>query len=429
MEKQEIVILGAGVAGIAAAYYLFKQGISSIIYEQENYWGGLCHSFQLDGFVFDTFAHISFDASTKVWLEDQTKHYIHQPEALNYDRGRWLRHPVQNNLYGLPVEERIELIESYINRYHTDSPKDYGEWLCSTYGVVFAKKYPYRYTRKYWTVDPELLETNWIKGRMYEPNLREVLQGAMTDKTPGVHYSKEARYPKHGGFEAFLQPMKEFCHIQCNKKVTNINCSTKQITFGDGKIVAYEKIISTIPLPEIIKLIDDVPEEVIKASTSLDYTSGVMVSLGFNRANISPALWYYIYDEDILPARIYAPDRKSKYNVPKNCSAIQAELYFSKYKPLKKSMDLLLEEVIEQLLSIHLFRKDEIIVKDIQLKPYANIMFTPTIYSARSIIHYFLKKKGIYYAGRFGEWDYLWTGQSLLSGRSAAKQLQKDMEG
>ena len=50
-------------------------------------------------------------------------------------------------------------------------------------------------------------------------------------------------------------------------------------------------------------------------------------------------------------------------------------------------------------------------------------MFTKQIYEARSIVHQYLKSIGVHYAGRFGEWDYLWTGQSILSGRKCALEL------
>lgn len=417
-----IIVLGAGITGIAAAYRLKELGISSTIYEQENTYGGLCNSFQINGFTFDTFAHISFDVSTKEWLEDRTDCLIHEPEALNFDNGRWLRHPVQNNLVGLPIEERIELIKGFVERQQRNNYSDYGQWLKSIYGNKFAKQYPYKYTRKYWTVEPELLETKWIQGRMYEPTLEEVLRGAMISETPGVHYSKKANYPERGGFKSFLRPMAEECRIEYRKKVQTIDVSHKEISFEDGSVVKYDKLISTIPLPELCYAITKIPEEVKKTADMLDYTSGVMVSLGFSKPRIAPALWFYVYDEDILPARVYAPDIKSPNNVPKGCSALQAEIYYSKYKKIPDDLEQLKEDVIYQLLKLKLFQKEDILVSDVRMKQYANVMFTPPIYQARDKIHQYLKSVGIEYAGRWGEWDYLWVGQSLWSGRNAAER-------
>lgn len=428
MKNEKIIILGAGVAGLAAAECLNQENLMASVYEQEKTYGGLCNSFLIKGFTFDTFAHISFDPNTEKWLEERTPYYTHMPEALNFDNGRWIRHPVQNNLYTLPVDERVELIKGFINRDSKMVPENYAQWLQKIYGKCFAEKYPYRYTRKYWTVDPERLEMNWAKGRLYEPDIEEVLFGAMTESTPGVHYSKEAHYPKKGGFKAFLKPMAENSHIVYNKRAKEIDMEEKMIFFYDGSIENYDRLITTIPLPELCSMIRRVPDYIKKAANKLEYTSGVMVSLGFNRPDISPALWYYIYDEDIFPARVYSPDWKSKNNVPEGYSAIQAEIYYSAYHPLKEPLEIVLEKSINQLLKLGLFQEKEIILKDIRMKKYANIMFTPEIYEARKQIHQYLDTKGVFYAGRFGEWDYLWVGQSLLSGRIAAEKCMKVME-
>lgn len=168
---------------------------------------------------------------------------------------------------------------------------------------------------------------------------------------------------------------------------------------------------------------DNVPKDILNATKQLEYTSGIMVSLGLKRTDTSPALWYYIYDEDIWPARIYSPDWKSPYNVPEGCSAIQAEIYYSKHKPINLPLNIILEQTIDQLLRLKLFSKEDIIVKDIRKKEYANIIFTPRIHSAREKVHQFLDERGILYAGRFGEWDYLWMGQSLLSGKTVAQKI------
>lgn len=428
MCNRKVIILGAGVAGISAGYFLKEAGVEAVIYELEDTYGGLCNSFTIDGFTFDTFGHISFDPNTRKWLEDQTEHFVHESEALNFDNGRWLRHPVQNNLYGLPVEERIEIIKDFISKKQTDNPQNYGEWLKSIYGECFAKRYPYKYTKKYWTVEPEELETQWVKGRMYNPDITEVLRGAMTSEVPGVHYSKKANYPQKGGFKAFLKPMVNECMIEYGRRVCYIDTERKQIGFQAGKPISYDYIISTIPLPELCSSIDKIPNDILKASKCLHYTQGVMVSLGFNKPKISPALWFYVYDEDIFPSRIYSPDWKSSDNVPKGCSALQAEIYFSSFKPLEESLEDIKKKAIQQMLRLGLFKESDIIVQDVRMKQYANVIFTPEIYEAREKIHQYLQSKGIHYAGRFGEWDYLWVGQSLLSGRRAAEKCIQEME-
>lgn len=425
---EDIIILGAGITGLSSAYYLRQAGKQSTIVEKENTYGGLCNSFSIDGFIFDTFAHISFDneKTTYNMLEGNTLHYVHRPEATNFCQGMWVQNPVQNNLICLPVDERVKIIQDFIERDQEKKIENYADWLKVMYGDYFAKKFPYKYTRKYWTVEPDQLEYQWINGRMYIPSLEEVLRGAMEETTHSLHYSKEARYPQKGGFKAFLAPLAKNADIRYCMEIKEIDPLKKFIRFESGEEWEYTQLISTIPLTELCEKIKGIPEKVLKEVGKLDYTSGVMLSLGFNKPVTSPTLWFYIYDEDILPARVYAPNLKSKNNVPKGCSALQAEIYYSKYKKMPDDLEELKENVINQLLKLKLFSREEIIVSDIRTKQYANVMFTPSIYKSRDIVHRYLRSVNIEYAGRWGEWDYLWVGQSFRSGKAAAERCLKE---
>lgn len=425
-ERKENVILGGGIAGLAAGHVLRQYGREAVVYDKNQEAGGLCRSFCIDGFTFDTFAHVNFSKDEYVvsMLEEKTPYHIHVPEAVNYYKGRWVRNPVQNNLVDLEIEERISVIKDFIDREEIPV-NNYNDWLRYQYGNYFADNFPTRYTRKYWTVEPDKLETKWVEGRMYQPTIDEVLRGAMTKETPNVHYTKEIHYPIEGGYQAFLKPFTEDLPIYLDRTVTCVNAEQKTVEFQTGESIGYENLISTIPLNELIGCMEDVPREIKTEADKLDYTSGVLVSIGLKRENVAPALWFYIYDEDIWPARVYAPDIKSPRNVPDGCSALQAEIYFSKYRPCNKSLKELEEETTAQLIRMGLFQREDIVVSDVRFEPYANIMFTPQIYSARDKIHKYLKEKGIICAGRFGEWDYLWTGQAIMSGKKAAERLIK----
>lgn len=420
---EQIVVLGAGFAGLAAAYELRQKNINTVVYDKNDTYGGLCRSFTIDGFTFDTFAHVNFSKDPYVvsMLEEKTEYLVHRPEAVNYYHGSWVRNPAQNNLIDLPIEERIAVIEGFVNREPQRQIDNYDDWLRAQYGDYFTEHFPASYTRKYWTVEPKELETKWVEGRMYTPTLAEVLRGSMTKDTPNVHYTKEIHYPKRGGYGAFLQPFVKNADIRTQKEVALLDPSTKKIGFTDGEEIEYDKVISTIPINELVFCMKDVPREIQEEAEALEYTSGVMVSIGLKCENVAPELWFYIYDEDIHPARVYAPNMKSPANVPKGCCALQAEVYFSKRNPLKKSLEEIKTETICQLEAMGLFSREDILIADVRMEKYANIMFTPRIYQAREKVRGYLGAQGIVCAGRFGEWDYLWTGQSILSGKKAAK--------
>ena len=170
-----------------------------------------------------------------------------------------------------------------------------------------------------------------------------------------------------------------------------------------------------LPLPDIVKMIDNCPAEILEAAQHLSWTCGYQVSLGFNRPNIAKYLWFYIYDADIPPARVYSPNLKSPDNVPEGCSSLQAEIFYANDAEIP-SAELVLEQTVKKLKQICGFDDGDIVVKDIRFEPYANVTFTHGIYDNREIILNYLKETGIESIGRFGKWDYLWTFQAFETG-------------
>lgn len=413
------VILGAGIAGISAAYHLKQKGENSVIFEKDNDWGGLCGFFEIDGFRFDRFVHFTFAKDEKIaeLFAKSSPLYAHPPVSYNYWRGCWLKHPAQNNLAPLPIEEKVKIIDSFVNRPRKDVAEisDYAEWLRVQYGDYFAENFPFAYTRKYWGVEAKQLETKWVGNRLHVSPLPEVLRGAFAEQQENFYYTKFMNYPKKGGFRSIMNECRKGLDIRLNKKAVRIDTAAKQVDFADGTVENYDNLISSLPLPEIIKMISDVPENVQNAAKQLRWTCGYQVSLGFNRPDVAKYLWFYIYDEDVPPARVYSPNLKSPDNAPEGCSSLQAEIFFANgVKVVDKNI--ILQKTVEKLKEICQFNDSDVVVKDIRFEPYANIIFTPEIYESRKVVREWLKAQGIKTIGRFGEWDYLWSHQAFESG-------------
>ena len=413
------MILGAGIAGISAAYHLKQKGESSVIFEKDNDWGGLCGFFEIDGFRFDRFVHFTFAKDEKIaeLFAKSSPLYAHPPVSYNYWRGCWLKHPAQNNLAPLPIEEKVKIIDSFVNRPRKDVAEisDYAEWLRVQYGDYFAENFPFAYTRKYWGVEAKQLETKWVGNRLHVSPLPEVLRGAFAEQQENFYYTKFMNYPKKGGFRSIMNECRKGLDIRLNKKAVRIDTAAKQVEFSDGTVENYDNLISSLPLPEIIKMISDVPENVQNAAKQLRWTCGYQVSLGFNRPDVAKYLWFYIYDEDVPPARVYSPNLKSPDNAPKGCSSLQAEVFFANDAKIADK-DEVLQQTVSKLKEICQFKDSDVVVKDIRFEPYANIIFTPEIYESRKVVREWLQAQGIKTIGRFGEWDYLWSHQAFESG-------------
>lgn len=421
----QIIILGAGIAGLGAAYKLRCSNKPCIVLEKDDTYGGLCGNFTIDGFRFDRFVHFSFakdEEVNRIFSKGSPDIYRHIPNAYNIYKGIWIKHPAQNNLYPLSQEIKDAVIKDFLDRpADVDSSQitNYDQWLRLQFGDYFAELFPIPYTKKYWMTEAKDLETKWMGSRegsrLYQPSVDEIVQGCQSADTPVTYYSKEMRYPKKGGFKQYLSELVKDQDIRYNERVVEITSVEKKIKTAVGNDYFYDRLISSLPLPSVVDMIDDAPVEVSNAVKQLRCTCGYQVSVALKTKKIPPYLWWYIYDEDISPARVYSPSLKSPDNAPKGCSSLQMEIYCEKDKYTK---DELIDSSVGKLKSLGIIKQEDILFIDVRFEPYANVIFDHHIYEARKVVRDYLASIGIETVGRFGEWGYLWSDQSLLSGMS-----------
>jgi protoporphyrinogen oxidase len=416
-KNHKILILGAGIAGLGAAYKSKELGYSPLILEKSGTYGGLLDSFIIQGFTFDRFVHLSFASDEmvkKIFLNSAKKVLTHIPNPYNIYKGLWIKHPAQNNLFPLSETEKKEIITDFLQRpVDIENIQNYEQWLRCQYGNYFAENFPMAYTRKYWMHEAKELRTEWVGSRLYQPSVDEVIKGSKTSDTPVTYYAKEMRYPEEGGYKSFIQNLAVDTNIIFNETVIEIDIDLKSVTTCSGKKYEYDRLISSIPLPEMVKIIKNIPDEIFESGMELKATSGYHVSIGLKGNNIPPYLWWYIYDESILSARVYSPSIKSSKNAPKGCSSLQMEIYCNENQYTKEE---LIEGSVQKLIELNIIKKEDILFTNIGFEKYANVIFTEPIYKCRELVLNFLKSKGIIPIGRFGEWDYLWSDQSFLSG-------------
>lgn len=420
----ELAILGGGIAGLAAAYTAREQGVEAVVYEAAGEAGGLLAAFELDGFRFDNAVHLSFASEPEVRaVFDRTPYRTLKPESMCWDRGHWLRHPVQNNMHPLPVEEKVALIKGIIEREDRDI-EHYGDWLLHQYGGPIAERWPMVYTRKYWRLEADALGVDWIGNRMRRTQIEEVLRGALSDDRSNTYYVKEMRYPEKGGYYSFIRPLVEAADIRYGHRVTGVDPAARTITFADGATDSYDKLITAMPLPVMIAAMPSAPADVAAAAASLMATKIDLVSVGFNRADVPPHLWFYIYDEDIEAARAYSPSFKSPDNVPPGKSSLQFEIYsHPTAETANRDPGYLKDNTVMALERMGLSTAADIEVLHHKRLEWGNVVFDRGMEARRDLALGWLKSLGIQSAGRFGEWDYLWSNQSFMSGRAAALAL------
>lgn len=413
------IILGAGIAGLGAAHACKILGGSPVVLEKDETFGGLCGCFTIEGFTFDRFVHFSFAKEEEVldiFNSSAGEVITHIPNPYNIYHRKWIKHPAQNNLFPLEEQEKKLIIADFLARpTNVDMSQitNYEQWLRAQFGDYFAEHFPMVYTRKYWMCEAKDLETKWVGQRVYQPSVEEVIQGSKTADTPVTYYAKEMRYPKPGGYKHFFSSLADGTDIRYNQKVIAIDTTQKEVKTEDGNVYQYDKLYSSIPLPEYSHLLHGIPEDVKIAISKLKCTSGYHVSIALKTKNIPPYLWWYIYDEDILAARVYSPSLKSPNNAPKGCSSLQMEVYCEEGKYTEKQ---LLDGTVGKLVEQGIIKQEDILFTHVGFEKYANVIFDHLVYENRKKVKDYLQEIGIHPIGRFGEWDYLWSDQSLLSG-------------
>ena len=111
------VVLGAGIAGLGYLYN-FKNRENICVYEKSDRPGGLCKSFVINEFTFDSAIHLSFTESDIVrGIFDKTEYIKHEPIAFNFYEGKYIKHPIINNLYSFTPIQKCKYIESFLKRW------------------------------------------------------------------------------------------------------------------------------------------------------------------------------------------------------------------------------------------------------------------------------------------------------------------------
>lgn len=429
------VVLGAGLAGLSAAYTLQRAGQREWqVYERNATPGGLARTVNANGYHFDYGPHILFTIDEEIrelileLLGDNFHAQEREAYIYHHAHGLYTRFPFQAHLHGLPSEIVAECLTGLVRAVEKQArgefkPKNYLEWMRGFFGEGIAEHLLIPYARKIWTVEPDRMDFSWINWRVPAPNVDRIIRGALSNDVAQVGANTQFWYTKHGGIEALpraLAARVENLHLE--RTATKIDLRRRQVAFDDGTLVPFRRMIYSLPLPFLPQFIDDLPPHVERACAGLEYQGIHCINLGIDRENISDKHWIYFY-EDLFPFhRLSLPANFSRDTVPPGKSAIAAEVAFSRYLPV--SLDTAVAKTIEALKAIGLIRPDDTIelVHTEEVEP-AYVIYDLEHAGNVETIRQWLRNNGIWNVGRFGEWQYYNMDHSMRSGQRAAEEI------
>lgn len=432
MAKKRIIILGAGLAGLSAAWHLQKKGIDCQIFEKEPEAGGLCRSRKINNFIFDSSGHLlhfkhkySFNLVKSLLGDNLLKH---QRSAWIYSYGQYSRYPFQANLYGLPksmVQDcLLGFIEAYNNGHkHINNHFAFSDWIIQTFGKGIARHFMLPYNTKFWTVSPNELTCEWLDGFIPVPSLKEIIEGTVEESKRQFGYNAQFWYPKTGGInQLVLALVSQIKNIHTNSQITEINLKKKEIKLSCGSKERFDFLISTIPLPEMPKLIKGIPSDIQSAFNRLRWNSIFNLNLGIEKKDTSGRHWVYFPEKEACFFRVGFFNNFSSHLASPDKSSLYAEVAYSKDKPIDKNK--IVSHIKEDLKRTGILNQNSrIYAQDINDINYGYPIYDSNYSSVRKVILRFLNHNSIFPFGRYGAWRYMSMEEVMLDGRKTVELI------
>jgi protoporphyrinogen oxidase len=319
-----VLIIGAGPAGLAAAYELVRQNARPLVLEKGDKPGGIARTEVHRGYRFDIGGHRFFtknDAVMKLWqtILDQGFMKVHRVSRIYYD-GRFLDYPLNffNALTRMGPTESLFILLSYLRAQIRPYPEEetFEQWVSNRFGRRLYKKFFAPYTAKLWGMPCHRIPADWARQRIKGLSLMAALSHALFGNQTAKSLIHEFYYPEKGPgmmWEAFCEKITENGgHVRYDTKVVGLNHRDRRITGircmeGDRTFeMPVGHLISSMPLDRLVGMLDGrtVPTGVLKAANTLSHRGLILVVLILDKDALFPDQWIYIHSPGFKVGRI-----------------------------------------------------------------------------------------------------------------------------
>jgi protoporphyrinogen oxidase len=365
----DVVVIGAGPAGLTAAFQLHKYGVASTILEADDTVGGISRTAQRDGWRFDLGGHRFFTKVTEVedlWheiLPDEDFLLRPRKSRIYYD-GKFFDYPLKasNALRNLGLLEAFRCVGSYVWA-RIRPPKDqtnYEGWLVARFGWRLYRTFFKTYTEKVWGVPVSSMPADWAAQRVKELSLSKAIMNALLPRRNQKDITsliEEFQYPKYGP-----GMMWEVCRdkvvaqgstVHMGARVTKVRhrdglAHEVESTLPDGttQVQSVDHVISSMPISELLQAMDPpVPAEVRQAADDLSYRDFLTVALVVPDADVPwTDNWIYVHAKDAAVGRIQNFGSWSPYMVKEGRNVLGLEYFVFEGDHMWTSAD---EDLIE----------------------------------------------------------------------------------
>lgn len=426
-KKEKYLILGAGLSGLSTAYHLKDK---YAIFEKERTVGGLCRTMSWKGFYFDFSGHLLHMRNkyvkglvSKLLSKNLAEHQRH---TFVYYKNKFVPFPFQANLMGMPPDVVRECLYGLVTTRCSKREKDVGTfegWVNSYFGRGFAKHFFVPYNEKIFGTELKNISSEWCDWFIPKPDISQIVAGAFEDQVDDFGYNATFCYPRQGGIQvlpsAFAERVK---NIQLSSNVDKIFWKEKKVSANSKIATEYEHLVSTIPLPEMLKCLDPFPEELRGALNDLKWRSVHCLNIGIKKRDSINRHWIYFPEPEYVFYRVGFTHNFSPKSVPDGCSSLYIEMASDPGE--RSGVNRLFSRAIIDLNRLNIIAKDDKIMALQHMDiPYAYVIYDNKRQRALKQIKEFLSRNSIYTAGRYADWKYSFMEESILDGKKLAEKL------
>ena len=337
-ERDRVVVIGAGPAGLTAAYLLAKRGTPVTVVEGDTVVGGLSRTAQYKGYRFDMGGHRFFTKIAPVqalWEELLGSEFISVPRLsrIYYD-GKFFDYPLKawNALSGLGPIETVRIVASYAAaRLRPDLPEDnFQQWVSNRFGDRLYRIFFKTYTEKVWGIPTTEIRAEWAAQRIQGLSLWRAMLSALPLQRRDASVKTlihEFKYPRLGPgqmWETALDRVRELGgQVALGHRVHGVE-------IRDGAVVAVrtespagtcrieaDHVIATMPLRDLVQALDpSAPPAIRQAAGGMQYRDFLVVALMVRQPDLFPDNWIYIHSSDVAVGRIQNFNNWSRAMVP-----------------------------------------------------------------------------------------------------------------
>ncbi|TSC66086.1 MAG: amine oxidase [Candidatus Berkelbacteria bacterium Gr01-1014_85] len=439
-----IVILGAGPSGLGAGYEFSKHQQPVTIFDTHKIIGGLARTIKFKGNLFDVGPHRFYTKDKtvlKLWEETLGTDFLHVPRLTRiYYRNRFFDYPIKagNVLKNLGLFETGLMLLSYFWAMIAPKKKaiSFEDWISQKFGKKLYRTFFKTYTEKVWGVPCHEIDARWAAQRIKGLNLTEVITNALMPKRAKVRsLISEFRYPTKGAgmmYETMANNLVESgSKIYLEHRCQRINHTGQKINsielLHKGQIVKVQidKLLSSIPITDFIKILNPLPEKaVIDAAKTLRYRDHITVNLIIKDRQPFPDNWIYVHSPEVKMARIsnYNQFSHSMTTGP-DLIAISCEYFCYRDDEIWKMKDEdLVKFATQELEQLKLAQSTEVsegfVIRELDSYPLYYLGYEDSFNVMKD---YLLKFENLTLIGRAGMFKYNNMDHALLSGIYAAR--------